>query len=149
MAELVGLLASIGGLVQLAGQITKLSYSYVSDIKSAPKTQKLYLQEVSALTDVLFRVEKAIRETETTGLGLPSCPSSLNEEALQECRRQLSVLHLDLDKRLRRLVWPFQEKEVKKYIDLLHRYRSLFADFLSINLMFEDPSLRGNHLEAN
>jgi hypothetical protein len=33
-------------LVQIAGQITKLSYSYVSDIKSAPKTQKLYLQEV-------------------------------------------------------------------------------------------------------
>ncbi|KAJ5448697.1 hypothetical protein N7445_003518 [Penicillium cf. griseofulvum] len=149
MAELVGLLVSIGGLVQLAGQITKLSYSYVSDIKSAPKTQKLYLQEVSALTDVLFRVEKAIRETETTGLELPLCPSSLNEEALQECRRQLSVLHLDLDKRLRRLVWPFQEKEVKKYIDLLHRYRSLFADFLSINLMFEDPSpLRVKHLES-
>ncbi|OQD98950.1 hypothetical protein PENVUL_c068G04050 [Penicillium vulpinum] len=135
MAELVGLVASIGGLVQIAGQITKLSYSYVSDIKSAPKTQKLYLQEVSALTDVLFRVEKAIRETETSSLQLPSWPSSLNGEALQECRRHLSVLHLDLDKRLRRLVWPFQEKELKKYIDLLHRYRELFVDFLSINMM--------------
>ncbi|KAJ5503927.1 hypothetical protein N7463_006801 [Penicillium fimorum] len=138
MAEVVGLLVSIGNLVEIAGQITKLSYSYVSDIKSAPKTQKLYLQEVSALTDVLFRVEKAIREAETTGLELPSLPSSLNDEALQECRRQLSVLHLDLDKRLRRLLWPFQENEVKKYIDLLHRYKTLFVDFLSINMMFED-----------
>ncbi|KAF7525648.1 hypothetical protein PCG10_004639 [Penicillium crustosum] len=135
MAELVGLVASIAGLVQIAGQITKLSYSYVSDIKSAPKTQKLYLQEVSALTDVLFRVEKAIQEAESTDLELPSWPSSLNEEALQDCRRHLLALHLDLDKRLRRLVWPFQEKEVKKYIDLLHRYRSLFADFLSTNIM--------------
>ncbi|KAJ5823599.1 hypothetical protein N7447_005939 [Penicillium robsamsonii] len=135
MAEVVGLLVSIGNLVEIAGQITKLSYSYVSDIKSAPKTQKLYLQEVSALTDVLFRVEKAIREAETTGLKLPSLPSSLNDEALQECRRQLSVLHLDLDKRLRRLLWPFQENEVKKYIDLLHRYKTLFVDFLSINMM--------------
>ncbi|KAJ5169844.1 uncharacterized protein N7500_002627 [Penicillium coprophilum] len=149
MAEVVGLLASIGGLVQIAGQITKLSYSYVSDIKSAPKTQKLYLQEVSALTDVLFRAEKVIREAETTGLELPSWPSSLNNEALQDCRRQLSVLHLDLDKRLRRLVWPFQEKEVKRYIDILHHYKTLFADFLSINIMSEDPSpLRGDHLES-
>lgn len=149
MAELVGLIASIAGLVQIAGQITKLSYSYVSDIKSAPKTQKLYLQEVSALTDVLFRVEKVIQEAESTDLELPSWPSSLNEEALQDCRRHLLALHLDLDKRLRRLVWPFQEKEVKKYIDLLHRYRSLFADFLSTNIMFEDPPpLQGNHLES-
>ncbi|KAF3029794.1 hypothetical protein E8E15_007980 [Penicillium rubens] len=135
MAEVVGLVASIAGLVQIAGQITKLSYSYVSDIKSAPKTQKLYLQEVSALTDVLFRVEKAIQEAESTGLELPLCPSSLNEDILQECRRHLSVLHLDLDKRLRRLGWPFQEKDVKKYIDLLHRYRSIFADFLSTSIM--------------
>ncbi|KAJ5941933.1 hypothetical protein N7516_002101 [Penicillium verrucosum] len=135
MAELVGLVASIAGLVQIAGQITKLSYSYVSDIKSAPRTQKMYLQEVSALTDVLFRVEKTIQEAESTDLELPSLPSSLNEESLQECRRHLLALHLDLDKRLRRLVWPFQEKEVKKYIDLLHRYRSLFADFLSTNIM--------------
>ncbi|CAG7976735.1 unnamed protein product [Penicillium nalgiovense] len=148
MAEVVGLVASIAGLVQIAGQITKLSYSYVSDIKSAPKTQKLYLQEVSALTDVLFRVEKAIQEAESTGLKLPLCPSSLNEEALQECRRHLSVLHLDLDKRLRRLVWPFQEKEIKKYIDLLHRYRSVFADFLSTNIMFDHPSHLCNHLES-
>ncbi|KAJ5522431.1 hypothetical protein N7527_006546 [Penicillium freii] len=135
MAELVGLVASIAGLVQIAGQITKLSYSYVSDIKSAPKTQKLYLQEVSALTDVLFRVEKVIQEAESTDLEQPSWPSSLNADALQECRRHLSALHLDLDKRLRRLVWPFQEKEVKKYIELLHRYRSLFSDFLSTNIM--------------
>ncbi|KAJ5505364.1 hypothetical protein N7453_004321 [Penicillium expansum] len=114
MAEKVGFVASIADLIQIVGQITKLSYSYVSDIKSAPKTQNLYLQEVSALTDVLFRVKKATQEAESTGLELPLWPSSLNEEALQEFRSHMLVLHLDLDKRLRRLVWPFQEKEVKK-----------------------------------
>lgn len=148
MAEKVGLVASIADLIQIVGQITKLSYSYVSDIKSAPKTQNLYLQEVSALTDVLFRVKKATQEAESTGLELPLWPSSLNEEALQEFRSHMLVLHLDLDKRLRRLVWPFQEKEVKNYIDLLHYYRSLFADFLSTNIMFECPSpFLGNYLK--
>ncbi|KAJ5374599.1 hypothetical protein N7517_006605 [Penicillium concentricum] len=149
MTEVAGLLVSVGGLTEIVGQITRLSYTYVSDIKSAPKTQKLYLQELLALTDVLFRVERAIREAETTGLKLFSFPNSLNDEALRECRRHLSVLHLDLDKRLHRLLWPFQEDEFQKYIDLLHRYTALFVDFLSINMMFEDPSpLRGNHLQS-
>ncbi|OQE43227.1 hypothetical protein PENCOP_c003G01261 [Penicillium coprophilum] len=111
MAEVVGLLASIGGLVQIAGQITKLSYSYVSDIKSAPKTQKLYLQEVSALTDVLFRAEKAIREAETTGLELPSWPSSLNNEALQDCRRQLSVASATYSK-----VATIDQEQIRQYL---------------------------------
>ncbi|GMG15260.1 unnamed protein product [Aspergillus oryzae] len=60
MAEIIGLVASIGSLVQIAGQITKLSYSYVSDIKSAPKTQKHYLQEVSALTEVIEQADEGL-----------------------------------------------------------------------------------------
>lgn len=134
MAEVVGLAASIASLLQIAGQITQLSYSYVSDIKSAPKTQKQYLQEVSAFTDILFRAEQAIQDAEATGL-LPSRPASLNDDVLKDCHKNLSALHLDLEKRLRRLLWPFQEKELKKHIDILHRFRAIFADFLSTNIL--------------
>ena len=83
------------------------------DIKNAPKTQKQYLQEISAFTDVLFRAEQAIQEAEATGL-LPARPTSLDDNVLKECQRTLSTLHLDLEKRLRRLLWPFQEKELKE-----------------------------------
>lgn len=142
MAEAIGLAASIASILQIAAQITQLSYSYVSDVKNAPKTQKQYLQELSAFTDVLFRAEQAIQEAEATGL-LPSRPTSLNDEVLRDCRKNLSALHLDLEKRLRRLLWPFQEKELKKYIDVLHRFRAIFADFLSTNILYESPTIIG------
>ncbi|CAI7572292.1 unnamed protein product [Penicillium glandicola] len=45
MAEIVGRVASIASLVQIAGQITKLSYSYVSDIKSAPEASRTGVPE--------------------------------------------------------------------------------------------------------
>jgi hypothetical protein len=134
MAEVVGLAASIASLLQIAAQITHLSYAYLSDVKNAPKTQKRYLQEVSALVDVLFRVEQAVTEAESTGL-VPSRPPSLPDAVLLDCQTQLSALRLDLEKRVRRLLWPFQEKELKKHIESLSRFRSTFADFLSANVL--------------
>src|SRR5262249_55322371 len=113
---------------------TQLSYSYMCDIKNAPKIQKQYLQEISAFTDVLFRAEQALQEAESTGL-LPARPTSLDDNVLKECQITLSTLHLDLEKRLRKVLWPFREKELRKHIDTLHNFRSIFADFLSSNIL--------------
>lgn len=134
MAEVIGLAASIASLVQIAGSITKLSYNYISDVKNASKAQKQYLQEVSALTDVLFRAEQAVQETEVTGL-VPPRPASLTENVIDDCYEELSMIHLVLEKRLRRFIWPFQEKELKKHIETLHRFRSIFSDFVSANIL--------------
>jgi hypothetical protein len=63
MAEAIGLAASIAGLLTLVGQVTALSYA-LSDIRNASKSQKLYLQEISALTEVL-RIEQAVEIQDT------------------------------------------------------------------------------------
>jgi hypothetical protein len=134
MAEVLGLAASVASLVQIAGQITRLSYSYASDIKNASKTQKQYLQEVSAFTDVLFRAEDAIQEVETSGLAQPR-PASLSDSVIDDCRNQLSSIQVKLEKNLRSYVWPFQERELRKHINTLHRFRGIFADFVSANIL--------------
>ncbi|KAK6209986.1 hypothetical protein QIS74_11570 [Colletotrichum tabaci] len=51
MAEAVGLASGIAGLVTIAMKISKLSYDYMSTVKSAHETQKQYLREVTGLTD--------------------------------------------------------------------------------------------------
>ena len=81
MAEVVGLAASIASLIQITAQITQLSYSYVRDIKSAPKTQKQYLQEVAAFTEVLFRVDQALQDGETIGIS-QSRPASVKTSSM-------------------------------------------------------------------
>ncbi|KAL4767049.1 hypothetical protein BDW60DRAFT_200822 [Aspergillus nidulans var. acristatus] len=57
MAEALGLVARIAAVIQVAAEIAQLSYKYAWDVKNAPRTQKEYLQEVSDLIEVLYRVE--------------------------------------------------------------------------------------------
>lgn len=128
--EAVGFVASIATVIQLAAQVTQLSYSYVREVKNAPRIQKQYLQEVSALMDVLFRVEQVVMETESTGL-LPPRPATLDDEALLNCYKELSRLHFELQKRKSRLLKPFQDKELRPHIEMLHRFRGCFSDYLS------------------
>jgi hypothetical protein len=128
MAEAIGLASAIAGLLTLIGQVTKLSYTFLSDIRSASKSQKLYLQEVSALTEVLLRIEQSL-EVQELGVVRPS----ISTKALQDCQELLGSLKTSLEKvtesssRIEKLKssvkWPFDENEVKKLVGMLHRYR--------------------------
>ncbi|KAL3433218.1 ankyrin repeat-containing domain protein [Aspergillus tetrazonus] len=130
MAEALGLVVNIAAVIQVAAEIAQLSYKYARDVKNAPRTQKEYLQEVSALMEVLFRVEQAVQDVETTGL-LPDRPSSLSADTVMDCYRALSGLYFDLQKRRSRFLQPLHEREWRAHIDMLTKYRSLFVDFLS------------------
>ncbi|KAL2816986.1 ankyrin repeat-containing domain protein [Aspergillus granulosus] len=130
MAEALGVAVNVVAVLQLATKIAHLSYSYARDVKNAPKSQKEYLQEVSALMEVLFRVERSIQDAETTEL-LPERPRALSDDTLVDCYNALSNLQYDLQKRRSRFLQPFHEKEWRAHIDMLHKYRSLFADFLA------------------
>jgi hypothetical protein len=101
----------------------------LSDIRGASKSQKLYLQEISALTEVLLRIEQAL---EVQDLGAFR-PSSILAEDLKHCQELLGSIKATLEKatehtgRFKRfrlsVKWPFDEKEVKKLVEMLHRYR--------------------------
>ncbi|KAE9569099.1 hypothetical protein CGMCC3_g14852 [Colletotrichum fructicola] len=130
MAEVVGLVSGIASLVTMAMQITKLSYSYIADIRSAHSTQKQYLREVSALTEVLLRSEEVSQNLEKENIGL-SRPSDLSKSVVAECAQKLDKLCVELRKPSPSIFWPIQEKNLKKHIEDLHRFRSIFADFLS------------------
>ena len=134
MAEIVGLVASITNLTEIAIKITGLSYTYFNDVKNGPKIQKQYLQEVSAFTDILFRASQALDEAEATKL-LPSRPRSLSDDILRDCHNTLSSLQNDLERRINKLLWPFHEKEFKKHIESLRRFRGIFDTFISANIL--------------
>jgi hypothetical protein len=133
MAEAIGIASGIAQLVAIAVQITQLSYSYASDVINAPRAQKTYLQEVSVLTDVLFRLEQALQDSEASG-SVDARPGSLSEQAISECHQQLALQRSRLEKHIHRLVWPFQDRELKKAIDDLHRFRDIFAGYIVANI---------------
>ncbi|EQB51733.1 hypothetical protein CGLO_08702 [Colletotrichum gloeosporioides Cg-14] len=130
MAEVVGLVTGIASLVTMAMRITELSYSYVADIRSAHSTQKQYLREISALTEVLLRSEEASQNLEKETLGF-SRPTDLFKSIVSECAQRLDKLFSELRKPSPSMIWPIQETVLKKHVEDLRRFRSIFADFLS------------------
>ncbi|KAJ7111440.1 ankyrin repeat-containing domain protein [Mycena epipterygia] len=79
MAEVIGFVSSIAGLVALAGQITKISYGYLSDVRDAKRTCGQYLTELSAFTDALLHAENAAVDAERLCV-VPPRPASLSTE---------------------------------------------------------------------
>ncbi|KAI8233212.1 hypothetical protein K4K54_010761 [Colletotrichum sp. SAR 10_86] len=134
MAEVVGLVSGIASLVTMAMQITKLSYSYVADIRSAHITQKHYLREISGLTEVLLRSEEVSQNLAKENLGFRRS-NDLSESVVAECAQKLDKLCSELRKPSPSIFWPIQEKSLKKHVEDLHRFRSIFADFLSVQTL--------------
>lgn len=134
MAEAIGVASSIAGLVALVAQITQLSYSYVVGVKNAPRTQKRYIQEISAFMDVLLRADQVSQDAEELGL-VPKRPTSLSECAINDCIELLSSLKSTLERNSRRLLWPILEKELRSHIEGLERFRLIFSDFVSANIL--------------
>ncbi|KAJ7766257.1 ankyrin repeat-containing domain protein [Mycena metata] len=141
MAEVVGFASAIAGLVALAAQITSISYGYLSDVRDAKHMRSQYLAELSALTDTLLHAETAAVDAEHLDPSAPR-PASLSAEVLEDFHNHLSSLKNNLEARaatssgsLTRLksslTWPLEEQQMKKHIEMLHRFRSIFADYVS------------------
>lgn len=132
MAEAIGIASGIAQLLLLAAEITKVSYGYFRDVRKATQTQKSYLQEVSALTDVLFRLEYALCETEKLPQLNPR-PASISRSTIAEWQKTLEAQKKRLEKHVSSFVWPFQDKDLRKAIDELHRMRNILSDFAIAN----------------
>ncbi|CAG9977300.1 unnamed protein product [Clonostachys byssicola] len=128
MAEVLGLASGIAGLLSLAIEVTKLSYRYIHDVRSAKSTQKQYLREIAALTEVLLRIEEAAQTIEAQGT-----PATLllTNDAIRGCESELQQLRAQLEKPLPGLLWPFKDKAITSHIEELHRFRSIFSSSLS------------------
>lgn len=133
MAEVIGVASNVAQLITLAAQITKLSYGYIVDVRNASRTQKAYLQEVSALTDTLFRLEEALHDSDSLR-NISSSGKPFSSSMITECQQSLALQRSKLGKHTHSLIWPFQDRDMKRAIDDLHRFRSMFADFMVANV---------------
>jgi NACHT domain len=130
MAEILGITSGIAGLIGLAMEITRLSYGYISDIRLAHTTQKQYLREMSALTEVLLRSEEATGAFENQTAAV-SQPMHFSKSAIRDCAKELEDLRSELEKPSPSIFWPLKEKALQKRIKSIHQFRSIFSGFLT------------------
>lgn len=126
MAEVVGLVASIIGISQLAAKVTSLGYGYVGGVKRAPEDIQNFMKELGSLTRVLTTLEGCAK----THPGSPALEEI--ENPLQECLQEMEKLVTKMQpkgwwkKKVARFKWPLKETETAEYIGRLERHKSFF-----------------------
>lgn len=127
MAELVALIASIASLIQITGQVGIASHGYIGAVKEADKDIDNLCQELTALGNVLAKLEQQASATNSQASALSEL-----DTPLQRCIAEMKDLQSKLKpksglrKVFRRLKWPLKEKETAQAISQIERHKSLF-----------------------
>ncbi|VZI13447.1 unnamed protein product [Fusarium fujikuroi] len=134
MAEALGIASCAAGLLSLAIEVTKLSYTYIASVRGAPKSLTSYIAELTTLTSVLLQLEDLIQAK-----GFNSQNIQALSKALHDCQREIEHLRAKLEKKLSygrikakvaALAWPLSESELLDKVNMLHRYNSIFSSAL-------------------
>lgn len=138
MGDPLSVAGTVAGLVSLAIQLSQVSYQYVSDVKGSSKAWSSYIQELSALTSILLRLQTAGEAQEQDLVHEIIGPNGL-KDAVSDCIRDLRQLKAKLEGKLAKkgvigklnmLAWPFSETDTQKKVDMLHRYHGIFSSAL-------------------
>ncbi|KAI8625611.1 hypothetical protein F5Y19DRAFT_479372 [Xylariaceae sp. FL1651] len=134
MGDPLSVAGTIAGLVGAAIQLSQVSYQYVASVKGSSKAWSSYIQELSALTAVLLRLQAAA-EVKERGSSLTIREPQVSADAVHECISELQQVKTKLDAKLARggimgkldaLAWPFSETDTQKKVDMLHRFHIPF-----------------------
>lgn len=128
MAEVVGLAASIIGVIQLTGQLAGIGYGYIGGVKRAPKDLRDLVRELSSLIDVLTALQDYVEEN-------PQSPAlrmlGKKDGPLQGCTEELEALKSNINPKdgqklgvRERLKWPLKDTETAQHIVRIERHKS-------------------------
>ncbi|RPB14018.1 hypothetical protein P167DRAFT_572939 [Morchella conica CCBAS932] len=121
MAEIVGLVSGIVALIQLAGKLTSISYSYACGVKRASKDLGDLIDELGSLSKVLLSLRSHLERVKTT--------SSVS--ALQGLNDSDGPLKGMVDS----IKWPLKEKDTLQLISRIERHKSLIVFALAADQM--------------
>ncbi|KAG4254593.1 hypothetical protein FPRO03_06933 [Fusarium proliferatum] len=134
MAEALGIASGAAGLLSLAIEVTKLSYTYIASVRGAPKSLTSYIAELTTLTSVLLQLEDLIQAKRLNGKN-----NQTLSKALHDCQREVEHLRAKLEKKLSygkfkakmaALAWPLSESELLDKVNMLHRYNGILSSAL-------------------
>ncbi|KAF4495093.1 Ankyrin repeat domain containing protein 50 [Fusarium agapanthi] len=134
MAEVLGIASGAAGLLSLAIEATKLSYTYIASVRGAPKSLTSYIGELTTLTSVLLQLEDLRQGKRLNGQNRQTL-----SKALHDCQLEVEHLRAKLEKKLSygrikarvaALAWPLSESELLEKVNMLHRYNGIFSSAL-------------------
>lgn len=132
--------ASVAGLASLSIELSLLIGRYYISVKNASRDIQDIQSELESLSATLKRVEEVLRSDSIRSNTSLFTSSSVLVSALNACKSKIREMSLILEKpdkgslsrAWERLKWPFNEKEVRKFLEALRRYTATFQFSLNV-----------------
>jgi sugar-specific transcriptional regulator TrmB len=142
--EGVSAAASVIQVVDVAARVYMALYAYFRSVKDAPRRSRELRDEVRLVSDVLELLKSNLATCPPDRSDALPVIKSMNNaisrltETLNEIEKKIEVSKTDVIKRMK---WPFSEKENEKYLDTLQRYNTTFNTFLNALGLYFHPRL--------
>lgn len=140
MAELVGLAASILGIIQLTGQVAVLCRGYVSGVKRASQDMNQLIDELKLLGGVLAVLKDYIDKS-SPAASSASVILATKDGPIAGCTVLLRALEEKLTPRdgfkgmIDSLKWPLKEAETAQYLAQFERQKTIFTIAVGVDHM--------------
>lgn len=134
MVDLFTLITGVAGLISLAIELSKITSEFVGSVKRAPESIRDLSQELLSLNHVLGRLDIFLKTQDNLG-SFAETAALISTE--QFCLTRLKNMYEKLRRsteggKMRRMAWPFSEKENKETILALYRCSQTFELSLSV-----------------
>jgi NACHT domain len=133
MAEIVGLVASIFAVIQIADRVTTLGYEFYGKVKGPRREVMEMIATVSALKTILELLHRFVVVDENA-LRLPLFQSLCQPEGpLKECEEMLDDIESRIrlkrehSGKLKSITWPWQWEEMAKKLKTIERHKQTFT----------------------
>lgn len=140
MTDVIGLAASIGGLVDIAFRIASALYQYTLDVKGAPEQSEQLRKELGDLQTVCKIVEKSVKVKSAEGL-----PEALENQVAGFKAILENMLKRTTPKKtsgIQKLKWPLSKSENAKCIENIERFKSTLNLILNMDQTYRLPLTR-------
>ena len=145
MADPLSITAGVVGLLAFAGSTLTKGYSILQSLQDSKNDVNQLLIQLSQLTGILVAIEAQEKESnkqvDLSKTGANAAPQIL-DSSISTCREVLkkvwNILH-KLEKSRRAVLaikWQFLEPEVKKSIQEIERYKSIFILCLGVDVRY-------------
>lgn len=147
MADPLSIASGVAGLVGLSSHVLAEGYHFIRVVEDCPRALRALLSETAAINSILDQIQTLISGSSFANgyqskISRQALDSLIRLRALDDGRVLLKTIQSALKKceqingermnNLRkRVIWPFQEREVKEMLNRLASIREMFTAALS------------------
>jgi hypothetical protein len=129
MAEVLGVAASVAGLMTIADSIVRKGFKFIKDVKDAEKSVEKLVEEVNNLSGVLHSLNNVVEQLEEDEKDVDP---SAQIHYIESCYKTLKKIQDLFDEavpgvpmsRGDKLKWPLKKAHTKELLDEIGRHKS-------------------------